>query len=153
MDNINDVGEHIRLARVTANLTQKEFAEKVGISRTYLGQLEKGTNKPSYDLMEKLSVYVPELRRGQQVKRKAVTMEDFVIDESKMPPEWHEQQAIKSQASRAKSDEQMRLHFIERISLMLGGLTLHDAIEIFIKVEEMLGIAPDTDTDTEDTAP
>lgn len=57
----NDIGEKIRLARVIPHITQKEFADKVGISRTYLGQLEKGIRKPSFDLLNKLVDLIPDL--------------------------------------------------------------------------------------------
>lgn len=146
MEKNNDVGEQIRLARVTSGLTQKEFADKVEISRTYLGQLEKGTRKPSFDLLEKLSELVPALRRRQPV--------DFAVIQAQLdalPAEWHQAQAAKYEATmsrlRATTNEQMRLDLIGKVQSMVVELSFNDVVKIYVDMLDMLGIAPETDTE------
>lgn len=36
-------------------MTQEELAEKVGISRAYMGYIEQGRNVPSLEVLEKVS--------------------------------------------------------------------------------------------------
>ena len=36
------IGKNIHLARITANFTQEQLAEKTGLSSRYIGQLERG---------------------------------------------------------------------------------------------------------------
>lgn len=45
----------ISLIRVFHNLTRAEVAEKVGISRSYLSELESGQKKITLDVLEKYS--------------------------------------------------------------------------------------------------
>lgn len=58
---IEAVGRRIKLARVSNNLTQKLFADKIGISRNYLSVLESGKGNPSLDVMMSLQEYVPDI--------------------------------------------------------------------------------------------
>ncbi len=37
------------------NLTQEELAEKVGVSRAYMGYIEQGRNTPSLEILEKIA--------------------------------------------------------------------------------------------------
>lgn len=43
-------------ARKKMNLTQDDVAERVGISRAYLANIENGKNNPSLEVAHKLSV-------------------------------------------------------------------------------------------------
>lgn len=36
------IGKNIHLARISANYTQEQLAEKIGLSTRYIGQLERG---------------------------------------------------------------------------------------------------------------
>ena len=45
----------IRNFRLKNNLTQKELANKLNISRSYLSELEHKVNAPSYDLLIRIS--------------------------------------------------------------------------------------------------
>jgi transcriptional regulator with XRE-family HTH domain len=48
-------GEKVRIAR--GGITQRKFAEKLGITPSYLCEIEKGSKtNPSYQVMEKLFV-------------------------------------------------------------------------------------------------
>jgi transcriptional regulator with XRE-family HTH domain len=50
-----NIGKAIRKARKSQGLTQGEFAEAVGRTQTHISQLELGHNKPSYNLLDKIS--------------------------------------------------------------------------------------------------
>jgi transcriptional regulator with XRE-family HTH domain len=45
----------IQKLRHGAKLTQEELADKVGISRVYMGYLEQGRNTPSLETLEKMA--------------------------------------------------------------------------------------------------
>ena len=52
-----------RIARIisTANLSNKEFAELLGIQRSGVSHLLSGRNKPSLDFLEKLLMHFPDI--------------------------------------------------------------------------------------------
>lgn len=50
-----DIGTAIRTLRRKECLLQEEFAKRVGISQTYLSQIEKGHKKPSMDVLEAMA--------------------------------------------------------------------------------------------------
>lgn len=45
----------LKLIRVFHDLTQKELSEKLGISKSYLSQLESGNKRPTLTLLESYS--------------------------------------------------------------------------------------------------
>jgi len=45
--------EALRLVRVFHDINQSQLAEKLGISRSYLSEIESGKKTPSIDLMDK----------------------------------------------------------------------------------------------------
>jgi transcriptional regulator with XRE-family HTH domain len=47
------LNEALRLIRVYHDLRQSEAAEKLGVSNSYLSEIESGKKKPSLDLVEK----------------------------------------------------------------------------------------------------
>ncbi len=47
------LNEALRLIRVYHDMRQSEVAEKIGISKSYLSEIEKGTKKPTLELVEK----------------------------------------------------------------------------------------------------
>lgn len=49
------LGEFLREARKDAGLSQEAFADKIGINRTYYGNLERGENSISIDKLQKIS--------------------------------------------------------------------------------------------------
>lgn len=49
------VGENIKNARKKMNMTQDEFAHKIGISRSYLGDLENNRRNPSTETLKKIA--------------------------------------------------------------------------------------------------
>lgn len=49
------LGKKIQKLRKEAELTQEEFAEKLNISRTHIGHIERGRKSPSIKLMEKIA--------------------------------------------------------------------------------------------------
>lgn len=48
-------GMRVREARNKKNLSQQSFAESIGISRGYLNDIERGRQKPSYNVITALS--------------------------------------------------------------------------------------------------
>lgn len=49
------VGRKIQRRRKDMGLTQEELADKVGISRAYMGYIEQGRNAPSLEVLEKIT--------------------------------------------------------------------------------------------------
>lgn len=49
------LGNRIRAFRKLKGYTQQEFAEKVGISVTLLGSVERGMREPSETLLQRMS--------------------------------------------------------------------------------------------------
>ena len=47
-------GETIRNARKTLGLTQRQLAEKIGVSNTCISNWEKGLSRPDADMIQKL---------------------------------------------------------------------------------------------------
>ena len=47
------LNEALRLIRVYHDLRQNEAAERLGISKSYLSEIEKGHKEPSLDLLKK----------------------------------------------------------------------------------------------------
>ena len=46
------IGGRIRQARIDASLTIKELSERIDVSNTYLGMIERGERKPPATLLE-----------------------------------------------------------------------------------------------------
>jgi len=49
------INEALRLIRVFHDLKQVELAERLGVSKSHISEIEKGTKTPSLDLIEKYS--------------------------------------------------------------------------------------------------
>ena len=49
------LGMRIRRARKAAGMTQADLAEKLGISTSFLGHIERGTRKASLDTLVKMA--------------------------------------------------------------------------------------------------
>jgi transcriptional regulator with XRE-family HTH domain len=50
----DDLAKRLRSMRNMLDLTQSMLADRVGITQAYLAELEKGTKRPSIDVLEKL---------------------------------------------------------------------------------------------------
>jgi len=64
MDNLEQFGDRVRAARKAQEMKQAELADKVGISRTYLSQIEQGQARNlslrlAQGLSEKLGIELP----------------------------------------------------------------------------------------------
>ena len=70
------VGENIKRIRTNKRLTQEEFAKDVGISRSYLGDLENNRKSPTVETLEKISskmeTSVGYLTGGNNMNNKAI---------------------------------------------------------------------------------
>lgn len=49
------IGKNIKVIRVNKEMTQKELADMLGITTTYLSLIENNAKKPSLTLVEKIS--------------------------------------------------------------------------------------------------
>ena len=49
------IGEKIRSARISANMTQAELAEKLGVAYQNIGQIESGKRKPKLETIVKIA--------------------------------------------------------------------------------------------------
>ncbi len=50
------LGQAIEQIRKDKNITQKDFADKCGISQTYLSQIEHGFKEPSFTFIESVRI-------------------------------------------------------------------------------------------------
>lgn len=81
------IGENIRHIRELKGMTQQELADSIGISRSYLGDLEKNRRNPSTETIEKLSnllgVSIFYIMKGMKTKQDElffsnIKNEDFI---------------------------------------------------------------------------
>lgn len=49
------LGKRVQKYRKSTGLTQEEVAEKIGISRAYMGYIEQGRYSPSLEVLEKIA--------------------------------------------------------------------------------------------------
>ena len=49
------ISKRIKKLRGELELTQEDLAEKVGVSRVYIGYVEQGRNTPSLEILEKIA--------------------------------------------------------------------------------------------------
>jgi transcriptional regulator with XRE-family HTH domain len=49
------LGNKIQKRRKVVGLTQEELADKIGVSRQYMGFIEQGRNVPSVEVLEKIA--------------------------------------------------------------------------------------------------
>jgi XRE family transcriptional regulator, fatty acid utilization regulator len=54
-DLINDYGKRLREIRSVMEMSQKDFAAQLGVSPSFLSELEIGKTKPGYNLLMKLT--------------------------------------------------------------------------------------------------
>lgn len=52
------IGKKIQKQRKRINLTQEELAEKIGISRAYMGFIEQGRNSASLEVLQKIAKFL-----------------------------------------------------------------------------------------------
>lgn len=48
-------GVYLKKYRINKNLTQQQFAEKIGTSQCYYSQLETGSIKPGFNLIHRIA--------------------------------------------------------------------------------------------------
>lgn len=49
------ISKRIKKRRNELEMTQEDLAEKVGVSRVYIGYVEQGRNSPSLEILEKIA--------------------------------------------------------------------------------------------------
>ncbi len=52
------IGKKIQKRRKEMELSQEELAEKIGVSRAYMGFIEQGRNAPSLEVLEKIAKHL-----------------------------------------------------------------------------------------------
>lgn len=50
-----NIGTAIKTLRLKESLLQEEFASRIGITQTYLSQIERGHKKPSLDVLNSMA--------------------------------------------------------------------------------------------------
>lgn len=55
---LKQLGSNIKELRKGMGLTQQELADKTGISKTYIGQIERGLVNPSVDKLQAIAVAI-----------------------------------------------------------------------------------------------
>lgn len=53
-----DLGMKIKSVRESMNLTQEQFAQKCGMSKNYIGMLERGERNPSYLTLQQIAARI-----------------------------------------------------------------------------------------------
>ena len=61
MKTLNDVSERIRQIRKELRITQSKYAEILGVSRSYLSEVESGKSKPNVNMLVGLAKFVPDV--------------------------------------------------------------------------------------------
>ena len=82
------MGERIRFARQKMELTQAELAEKIGVSVSFLGHVERGTRKVSIETLVALSevldmsldVMVKGTLREESVYNRALSRQNLISE-------------------------------------------------------------------------
>jgi HTH-type transcriptional regulator, competence development regulator len=86
---MSSLGSTIRKLREKENLTQKDFAKKIGISNVVLSRYEKDERKPDYDMLNKIADYFEvsiDYLLGREVKGKS--KEDTLEEVNKLVKEY-----------------------------------------------------------------
>lgn len=52
------LGMKIKSVRESMNLTQEQFAQKCGMSKNYIGMLERGERNPSYLTLQQIAAKI-----------------------------------------------------------------------------------------------
>lgn len=52
------LGKKIQRRRKEVGYTQEELADKIGVSRAYMGYIEQGRNAPSLEVLEKIAKHL-----------------------------------------------------------------------------------------------
>lgn len=88
----NAIGNNIKKYRKLKSLTQKELAEKVSISRSFMSQIEKGISNPSDENLKKiaecLDVSVNDLKKDIDKSSLSKLLELLILGTSKQKIKW-----------------------------------------------------------------
>jgi HTH-type transcriptional regulator, competence development regulator len=83
------LGSNIKKLRESENISQKDFAQKIGISNVVLSRYEKDERKPDYDMLKKIADYFEvsiDFLLGREENRK--TNEDTLEEVNKLVKEY-----------------------------------------------------------------
>lgn len=71
-------GAQIRAFRRDQGLTQREFAESIGYTASYVSMIERGEYPPSYLVLDAIEAAFPELA-GEPQRERPYTWLDFAV--------------------------------------------------------------------------
>ncbi|RTQ87806.1 helix-turn-helix domain-containing protein [Lysinibacillus telephonicus] len=54
---MESLGSRLKYLREKSNISQKDFAKKIGVSNTVLSRYESGDRKPDYDILQLIADY------------------------------------------------------------------------------------------------
>ena len=135
---LNDLRE-IKEYRKKLGLTQKELAEKVGVSQSYITKIESGELEPTYSHAKKILTFLENIHITEQEKAKDFMNKKIIT--------------IKPEDKVSKAIEVMKKHSISQIPIIKNNKILGIASENCIinnmnknpertKVEEIMENAP-----------
>lgn len=128
MESMNPISEKIREIRRNRNITISELSEKIGVSKTTIIEIEKGTRKFDYqklkEIAEALDVEVnefipPYVDAGRCIKMPPYTAKE--VEELKL--NWENKQQTKTQQEQSH-------HAISSISINTDAMDISDILEI-----------------------
>ncbi|MDI9392773.1 MAG: S24 family peptidase [Synergistota bacterium] len=85
-----NIGSNIRKLRLSVGITQKQLAEKIGVSQTHMSQMEKGNRRVDADWLPKIAVALG-CRTEDLVADHSGQQDNYLrVARSFSPEEWYE---------------------------------------------------------------
>lgn len=107
---MNDFGSQVRQQRVAKELSQEELAERVGISRNYLSQIERGVSTNlSLEVARKLSEELGLLLEEPQLQNIPDSLRQLAEEEGLGPRDVQTLAGIEYRGRRPQTVEEWRL--------------------------------------------
>lgn len=107
---MSDFGEQVRERRSKEGLNQKELAEKVGISRTYLSEIERGeAENISFRVVEKI---YEELGIGEETEQDLPpSLQEFAEEEDLPPRDINALASLELRGKRPETKQEWRVMY------------------------------------------
>lgn len=107
---MNDFGSQVRQRRIAKELSQEELAERVGISRNYLSQIERGVSTNlSLEVARKLSEELGILLEEPQIRNIPDSLRQLAEEDNLGPREVQTLAGIEYRGRRPQTVEEWRL--------------------------------------------
>jgi len=107
---MSDFGEQVRERRSKEGLNQKELAEKIGISRTYLSEIERGeAENISFRVVEKI---YEELGIGEETEQDLPpSLQEFAEEEDLPPRDINALASLELRGKRPETKQEWRVMY------------------------------------------